>query len=114
MTFVVTEACIGVKDQSCMEVCPEYCIYSEEPDLMSFIDPNRCTNCGACAAACTMGAIFPDVAIPRASREFIAINDYWFKHKTGVRQRIREIAAEIGAPTAPPPQASSSSSSRIR
>ncbi len=98
MTYVVTEACIGVKDQACMEVCPEFCIFAEDEDLMSFIDPNRCTNCGACAEACSMGAIFADVNVPKGSLEFIAINDYWFKHKTGVRTRIAEIAEETGAP----------------
>ncbi|MFN3231164.1 MAG: indolepyruvate ferredoxin oxidoreductase subunit alpha [Alphaproteobacteria bacterium] len=98
MTYVVTEACIGVKDQACMEVCPEFCIFAEDADVMSFIDPNRCSDCGACAEACSMGAIFSDKALPRASEEFLAINAYWFKHKTGVRQRITEIAEETGAP----------------
>jgi len=27
MTFVVTSACIGVKDRSCVEVCPVDCFY---------------------------------------------------------------------------------------
>ena len=96
MTYVVTEACIGVKDQACMEVCPEYCIYSEDVDDMSFIDPNQCTDCGVCMAACTIQAIFSDLNIPKASVEFIALNDIWFKRRTGVRQRIKEIAAELG------------------
>ena len=100
MTYVVTEACIGVKDQSCMEVCPEFCIYAEDDDLMSFIDPNRCTDCGVCMPACTVGAIFPDHSVPRGSIEVVAINDYWFKRKAGVRQRIEELAVETGAPLA--------------
>jgi Fe-S-cluster-containing hydrogenase component 2 len=74
-----------------MEVCPEYAIFSEPVDDMSFIDPNRCTDCGVCMAACVVGAIFPDTDTPNASREFIEINAYWFKHKSGVRARIREI-----------------------
>lgn len=101
MTYVVTEACIGVKDQSCMEVCPEFCIFSEDVDDISFIDPNRCTDCGVCKEACAMGAIFRDVSVPKASVEFIALGEYWFRHKTGVRARIKEIAADVGAPIAP-------------
>lgn len=101
MTYVVTEACIGVKDQACMEVCPEYCIFAEDEDLMSFIDPNQCTDCAVCLEACTIGAIFADDRIPKESVEFIAINEVWFKHKTGVRERILEIAEEVGSPVPP-------------
>jgi ferredoxin len=96
MPYVITEACIAVKGEGCMEVCPDYAIFSEPVDDMSFIDPNRCTDCGVCMAACVVGAIFPDTDIPNASREFIAINAYWFKHKSGVRQRIREIGIATG------------------
>ncbi|MGE0666271.1 MAG: 4Fe-4S dicluster domain-containing protein [Sphingomonadales bacterium] len=96
MTYVITEACIGVKGEGCMEVCPEYAIFSEPADDMSFIDPNRCTDCGACMAACVVGAIFPGTRVPNASAEFLGINDYWFKHKTGVRERVREIGLALG------------------
>ena len=98
MTYVVTEVCIGVKGEACMEVCPEFCILSEPEDLMSFIDPARCTDCGACMEACVINAIFPDSGVPKNSHEFTAINDMWFRRKTGVRQRIREIARDIGSP----------------
>ena len=96
MTFVVTETCIGVKGEACMEVCPEFCIVSEPDDIMSFIDPARCTDCGACAEACVVNAIYPDHAVPRASLEFTHINESWFRHRRGVRERIQEIAAASG------------------
>lgn len=95
MTYVVTEACIGVKGEGCMEVCPEYAIFSEPVDEMSFIDPNKCTDCGVCMAACVVGAIYPDSALPAASREFAGINEYWFRHKTGVRARVHEIGIAL-------------------
>jgi len=79
-----------------MEVCPEFCIFSEPEDEMSFIDPNSCTDCGACMAACVVEAIFPDTHLPAASSEFANINDYWFKHKSGVRERVREIGRDLG------------------
>ena len=96
MTYVVTEVCMGVKGEACMEVCPEFCIVSEPEDLMSFIDPARCTDCGACADACVVEAIYPDYAVPKASREFTHINESWFRRKNGVRERVIEIAAASG------------------
>ena len=27
MTYVIVEACIGVKDRACVDVCPVDCIY---------------------------------------------------------------------------------------
>ena len=103
MTYVITESCIGVKDQACMEVCPEFCIFSEDEDVMSFIDPASCTDCGVCREACSMGAIFPEGAVPRASVEFIAINAAWFGKTTTVRKRVRELGAAMGAPIGPLP-----------
>ena len=100
MTHVVTEACIGVKGEACMEVCPELCIFSEPVDDMSYIDPARCTDCGACMHACVVNAIYPAREVPKASAEFININAAWFRHKAGVRRRVRELARELG--TAPP------------
>jgi ferredoxin--NADP+ reductase len=101
MTYVITESCIGVKGEGCVEVCPEFCIHSEPNDLMSFIDPARCTDCGVCAEACVVGAIYPDTELPRASAEFVEINAQWFRHRGGVRKRVREIAAAMGQ-TLPP------------
>lgn len=98
VTYVVTEACIGVKGEACMEVCPEFCIFSEPEDLMSFIDPARCTHCGVCMAACVVNAIYPDDALPRESHEFTGLNESWFRRRQGVRARVREIAEDIGAP----------------
>lgn len=98
MTYVVTEICIGVKGEGCMEVCPEFCIVSEPEDLMSYIDPARCTDCGVCMAACVVGAICPDDKLPLTSVEFTRINELWFGRKRGVRERVREIAVEMGSP----------------
>ena len=98
MTYVVTEICIGVKGEACMEVCQEFCIFSEPEDLMSYIDPARCTDCGACMEACVVNAIYPGDKLPPASAEFTFINELWFGRKSGVRKRVREIALETGSP----------------
>ena len=37
MTYVIAEPCIGVKDRSCVDVCPVDCIYEGEDQL--YIDP---------------------------------------------------------------------------
>ena len=95
MTYVVTQSCIGVKGEACIAVCPELCIFTESDDLMSYIDPARCTDCGACQAACVVGAIFPERELPRDALEFSYINRDWFRHKRGVRQRVRELACEL-------------------
>ena len=34
MTYVITEPCIGTKDQSCVEVCPVDCIYDAGDHFM--------------------------------------------------------------------------------
>ena len=28
MTYIITEPCVGVKDASCVDVCPVDCIYT--------------------------------------------------------------------------------------
>ena len=50
MAYVITQPCIGVKDASCVDVCPVDCI--EEGEDMFYIDPDVCIDCGACVAAC--------------------------------------------------------------
>ena len=95
MTFVVTEACIGVNDQSCIAVCPEDCIVSRLADRISVIDPARCTDCNVCFEACVVGAIYPKDKVPPESREFIHLNALWFEDKEAVRARVQEIATEM-------------------
>jgi ferredoxin len=80
MTYVVTEPCIGTKDNSCVEVCPVDCIhptskesqYSSEP--MLYIDPAVCIDCDACVEACPVDAISPATALPEIWAEYVAIN----------------------------------------
>jgi len=42
MTFVITEPCIGVKDASCLAVCPIDCIESSEEAPQFYINPDEC------------------------------------------------------------------------
>src|SRR6185312_4123651 len=52
LTYVITEPCIGVKDASCVEVCPVDCIHTDDEAQQYFIDPEECIDCAACVELC--------------------------------------------------------------
>src|SRR5437016_13995141 len=45
MTYIIGEACIDVKDRSCLDVCPVDCIH--QADRILVIDPEECIDCFA-------------------------------------------------------------------
>lgn len=73
MPYVVTEPCIGVKDKSCITVCPVDCIY-EGPDMV-YIHPDECIDCGLCEPECPVTAIFVDSDVPTKWAEYVELND---------------------------------------
>ena len=84
MTYVITEACIGTKDNSCVEVCPVDCIHPapgepghEEAEQL-YIDPAECIDCDACVEACPVDAIFAEDQVPEELEPFKAINADYF------------------------------------
>jgi len=72
MTYVIVEACIGVKDRACVDVCPVDCIYEGED--MLYIHPDECIDCGACEPECPVTAIFPEEDVPPNMQSYIAKN----------------------------------------
>jgi ferredoxin len=72
MTYVIAEACIGVKDRACVDVCPVDCIYEGEDQL--YIHPEECIDCGACEPECPVSAIFPEDDVPPNQESYIAKN----------------------------------------
>ncbi|MCL6595572.1 MAG: ferredoxin family protein [Firmicutes bacterium] len=80
MAYVITEACIGTKDASCVQVCPVDCIhpgpeeagYADTDQL--FIDPNVCIDCGACEPECPVNAIYPGDAVPPEFQSYVQKN----------------------------------------
>ena len=79
MTYVICQPCIGVKDASCLDVCPVDCIHAREEDEQYYIDPDECIDCGACEPACPVTAIFEEGTVPPEWRSFIQINAEYFR-----------------------------------
>jgi len=77
MTYVITEACIGVKDRACVDVCPVDCIY--EIDTQLVIQPDECIDCGACEPECPVSAIFPEDDVPANLKSFVEKNKVAFQ-----------------------------------
>jgi ferredoxin len=63
-TYVITEPCVGVKDATCVQVCPVDCIHTTPEEDQYYIDPSVCIACEQCALVCPVEAIFLDVDVP--------------------------------------------------
>ena len=79
VAYVIVQPCVGVKDASCVEVCPVDCIHTDDAATMYYIDPDECIDCGACVDPCPVDAIFPEDEVPEQWRDFIKINADYFK-----------------------------------
>ena len=84
MAYVINEPCIGVKDGSCVDVCPVDCIHPtpDEPGYDTveqlYIDPDECIDCDACVEACPVDAITPEDVVPPEWHSYIERNaDYY-------------------------------------
>jgi NAD-dependent dihydropyrimidine dehydrogenase PreA subunit len=91
MAFVISAACIDVKDKSCIEVCPVDCIHTDPDDRMCFIHPRDCIDCAVCESACPVQAIYPGDNAPSEARPFREINALWFEDKPAARRAIAEL-----------------------
>ena len=86
MTYVIVEACIGVKDRACVDVCPVDCIY--EGEEMLYIHPDECIDCGACEPECPVNAIFPEDQVPTEWANYTAIDATWFANRDEARAAV--------------------------
>ena len=78
MTYVIMEPCIGVKDASCVDVCPVDCIRSSDEDEQYYIDPSICIDCEACVFVCPVEAIVYEDDVPDQWKNFIKKNEEYF------------------------------------
>jgi ferredoxin len=81
VTYVITEACVDVKDLTCVSECPVDCIYEGPRSL--YIHPDECIDCGACEDVCPTTAIVAEWSIPGEDRGLI---------------RAQELFARVGSP----------------
>jgi NAD-dependent dihydropyrimidine dehydrogenase PreA subunit len=79
MTYVIAQPCIGVKDASCVDVCPVDCISSDENSDQYFINPAECIDCGVCAEVCPVEAIFFEDDLPEQWSSFLQTNREYFE-----------------------------------
>jgi NAD-dependent dihydropyrimidine dehydrogenase PreA subunit len=77
MAYVITDACVDIKDKSCIQECPVDCIY--EGDRQLFINPDDCIDCGACEPVCPTNAIYFQDDLPQTKKVFLEINRDFFK-----------------------------------
>jgi NAD-dependent dihydropyrimidine dehydrogenase PreA subunit len=78
MPYVITEPCIGVKDASCVEVCPVDCIHSTDDAPQYYVNPDQCIDCAACETACPVTAIYHEDDVPAQWKAFVQVNADYF------------------------------------
>jgi ferredoxin len=88
MTYVITDACVGVKDNSCTEVCPVDCIHPtpgeqgyDESDQV-YIDPGECIECDACVVACPVDAPMHEDQLEPDQQHLLGINAEFYRAAT--------------------------------
>lgn len=74
--FVITAPCVDCKNRACVEECPVDCIY--EGNRMLYIQPQACTDCGACEPVCPADAIFYEDDVPEQWKDFYKANVEFF------------------------------------
>jgi NAD-dependent dihydropyrimidine dehydrogenase PreA subunit len=79
MPYVITEPCIGVKDASCVDVCPVDCIHTSDDSPQYYINPDQCIDCAACELACPVTAIFFEDDVPEQWKSYIHVNADFYK-----------------------------------
>lgn len=109
MTHVITQQCVATCDTACVDACPFDCIdgpvslrllrevpigarNTQFPGIQMFIDPDSCTDCGACLTECPVSAIYVDDEVPGAYRPDIERNAAFFRDRLA-GDRVRERPA---------------------
>jgi NAD-dependent dihydropyrimidine dehydrogenase PreA subunit len=83
MPYVITEPCIGVKDGTCVDVCPVDCIHTSDDAPQYYIDPDVCIDCSACVNVCPVNAIYSSFDMPAGQEPYEEINAAFFRGRSG-------------------------------
>ena len=78
MTYIITDPCVGVKDESCIAVCPVDCIITTDDEPLVYINPDECIDCGACVPECPVNAIFAEDEVPDDQKAWTPVNYEYF------------------------------------
>ena len=77
-SYVITDPCIGVKDGTCVEVCPVDCIATSDEEHQFYIDPALCIACEQCVLVCPVDAIYLEHEVPEEWKASIERNRVFF------------------------------------
>lgn len=94
-TYVITEACIGVKDATCVDVCPAACIHTTPEAPQYYIDPDVCIACEQCVLVCPVNAIYLDDEVPEHLRHYIEINAAFFRENKPAAEPLSLEQAQL-------------------
>ena len=84
MAFVITDRCVGVKDGTCVDVCPMDCIHPAPAERefagadQLYIDPEVCIDCNVCVPVCPVDAIFADGDLPGEYESALEVNARYY------------------------------------
>ncbi|MDT0609157.1 FAD-dependent oxidoreductase [Streptomyces lancefieldiae] len=104
MAFAITQTCCA--DATCVAVCPVNCIHPTPEERafgsteMLYVDPKACIDCGACADACPVDAVFPVDSLPPGQRDYADINAAYFEQPATRSQAPAAPQARAGSGTA--------------
>ena len=82
MAYVIVDTC--TKDENCVEACPIGCIHPTKEEAkfaevaQLFVNPDECTDCGACVPVCDYNSIFPVDDLPEDKKSFAEKNTSYY------------------------------------
>lgn len=78
-SYVIADPCIGIKDATCVEVCPVDCIDTTDDSPQYFINPELCIVCEQCVLVCPVDAIYLEHEVPDGWTSSIERNASFFR-----------------------------------
>jgi len=89
MPHVVTGNCEGCRFTDCVESCPVACFHADQQRV--YIDPEVCTDCGACIPACPVHACVEDFDLKPDEEHWLAFNATGARAHPVLRSRLEPL-----------------------